>query len=99
AARLVAVAAAAVALGLVLVAVDAALGGSSHVTHAVGGGPGELLGDLGDRLEISARRTFESFGHALAALAPLAVLLFVASRRPRGPLTAALLVGLLVSPL
>lgn len=97
AARLVAVAAAAVALGLVLVAVDAALGGSSHVTHAVGGGPGELLGDLGDRLEISARRTFESFGPAFAALASLAVLLFVASRRPRGPLTDAMLVGLLVS--
>ena len=97
AARLVAVAAAAVALGLGLVAVDAALGGSSHVTHAVGGGPGELLGDLGDRLEISARRTFESFGPAFAALASLAVLLFVASRRPRGPLTDAMLVGLLVS--
>ena len=97
AARLVAVAAAAVALGLVLVGVDAALGGSSHVTHAVGGGPGELLGDLGDRLEISARRTFESFGPAFAALASLAVLLFVASRRPRGPLTDAMLVGLLVS--
>ena len=97
AARLVAVAAAAVALGLVLVALDAALGGSSHVTHAVGGGPGELLGDLGDRLEISARRTFESFGPAFAALASLAVLLFVASRRPRGPLTDAMLVGLLVS--
>ena len=97
AARLVAVAAAAVALGLVLVGLAAALGGSSHVTHAVGGGPGELLGDLGDRLEISARRTFESFGPAFAALASLAVLLFVASRRPRGPLTDAMLVGLLVS--
>ena len=97
AARLVAVAAAAVTLGLVLVGVDAALGGSSHVTHAVGGGPGELIGDLGDRLEISARRTFESFGPAFAALASLAVLLFVASRRPRGPLTDAMLVGLLVS--
>jgi len=97
AARLVAVAAAAVALGLVLVGVDAALGGSSHVTHAVGDGPGALLGDLADRLEISARRTFESVGPAFAALASLAVLVFVATRRPRGPLTDALLVGVLVS--
>jgi mono/diheme cytochrome c family protein len=97
AARLAAVAVAAVALGLVLVGVDAALGGSSHVTQAVGDGPGALLGDLGDRLEISARRTFESFGPAFAALASLAVLLFVATRRRRGPLTDALLVGVLVS--
>jgi mono/diheme cytochrome c family protein len=97
AARLAAVGVAAVALGLVLVGVDAALGGSSHVTHAVGDGPGALLGDFGDRLEISARRTFQSFGPAFAALASLAVLLFVATRRPRGPLTDAVLVGVLVS--
>jgi mono/diheme cytochrome c family protein len=97
AARLAAVGVAAVALGLVLVGVDAALGGSSHVTHAVGDGPGALLGDVGDRLEISARRTFQSFGPAFAALASLAVLLFVATRRPRGPLTDAVLVGVLVS--
>lgn len=97
AARLAAVAAAAVALGLVLVGVDAALGGSSHVTHAVGDGPGALLGDLADRLEISARRTFESVGPAFAALASLAVLIFVATRRARGPLTDAILVGILVS--
>jgi mono/diheme cytochrome c family protein len=97
AARLAAVGVAAVALGLVLVGVDAALGGSSHVTHAVGDGPGTLLGDFGDRLEISARRTFQSFGPAFAALASLAVLLFVATRRPRGPLTDAVLVGVLVS--
>jgi mono/diheme cytochrome c family protein len=95
--RLLAVATAAVAVGLVLVGVDAALGGSSHVTHAVGDGPGALLGDLGDRLQISARRTFESFGPAFAALASLAVLVFVATRRQRGPLTDALLVGVLVS--
>lgn len=97
AARLALVAAAAVALGVVLVAVDAALGGSSHVTHAVGDGPGALLGDLADRLEISARRTFEAFGPAFAALASLVVLIFVATRRPRGPLTDAMLVGILVS--
>ena len=97
AARLALVAAGAVALGLVLVGIDAALGGSSHVTHAVGDGPGALLGDLADRLEISARRTFDAVGPAFAALASLVVLVFVATRRRRGPLTDAILVGILVS--
>ena len=57
-ARLALVGAGVVAVGALLVGVDAALGGSSHVTHAVGDGPGAVLGDLADRLEISARRTF-----------------------------------------
>ena len=96
-ARLALVGAAAVAVAVLLVGVDAALGGSSHVTRAVGDGPGTLLADLGDRLEISARRTFAGVGPAFAALASFAVLLFVATRRPRGPLTDALLVGILVS--
>jgi mono/diheme cytochrome c family protein len=95
--RLALVGVGAVALGVLLVGVDAALGGSSHVTHAVGDGPGALLGDLADRLEISARRTFDAFGPAFAALASLAVLVFVATRRPHGPLTDAILVGILVS--
>jgi hypothetical protein len=95
--RLAMVAGAALALGIVLVGVDAALGGSSHVTNAVGDGPRELLGDLADRLEISARRTFESVGPAFAAVASLVVLVFVATRRPRGALTDAALVAILVS--
>jgi mono/diheme cytochrome c family protein len=97
AARLALVAAGAVALGAALVGVDATLGGSSHVTHALGDGPGALLGDIADRLEISARRTFQAVGPAFAALASLAVLVYVTTRRPRGPLTDALLVGILVS--
>jgi mono/diheme cytochrome c family protein len=97
AARLALVGAGAVALALLLVGIDAALGGSSHVTHAVADGPGTLLGDLGHRLEISVRRTFAGLGPAFASLASLAVLAFVATRRPRGPLTDALLVGILVS--
>jgi len=95
--RLALVAAGAIALGAVLVGIDAALGGSSHVTHAVGDGPGALLGDVADRLVISARRTFDAFGPAFAALASLAVLVFVGTRRRRGPLTDAMLVGILVS--
>ena len=50
-----------------------------------------------DHIEESARRTFDAVGPAFAALASLAVLVFVATRRPRGPLTDALLVGVLVS--
>ena len=95
--RAVAIGAIAVVTGLALVGLDAAVGGSSHVTEAVGDGPGAVLGDIADRLELSARRTFAGIGPAFAALASLAVLLFVATRRPRRPVTDALLVALLVS--
>jgi len=86
-----------VAAAVVLVGIDAAIGGSSHVTQAVGDGPGAVLGDIADRLELSARRTFGAFGPAFAVLSSLAVLVVVATRRPRRPLTDAVLVALLVS--
>ena len=86
-----------VVAGVALVGLDAALGGSSHVTDAVGDGPGAVLADVGDRLELSARRTFSSFGPAFAVLASLPVLAWVATRRPRRPITDALLVALAVS--
>ncbi len=95
--RLTAIAAAVIVGGMLLVGLDAALGGASHVTHALGGGPGRLLGDLGDRAEISARRTFTAFGPAFVSLSSLAVLAVVATRRPRRPLTDALLVAIVVS--
>src|SRR5262249_824274 len=38
--------AAAIVVGLLLVGLDAALGGSSHVTRTVGDGPGALFGEL-----------------------------------------------------
>ena len=41
------------AVGLAVVGLDALLGGSSHVTDAVGGGPGTLFDDLDRRLRIS----------------------------------------------
>ena len=95
--RALALGLAAVVAGAALVALDALLGGSSHVTNALGGGPGSVLADIGDRLEASVRRTFASVGPAFAALASLAVVGWVALRRPRFPVTDALLVGLLVS--
>lgn len=95
--RAAGLAVAGVATAAALVALDAALGGSSHVTQALGDGPGAVLGDVADRLELSARRTFGAAGPAFAALASLAVVLFVATRRPRRPVTDAVLVALLVS--
>ena len=95
--RIAAIALVAVVAGVALVGLDAAFGGSSHVTQAVGDGPGAVLGDIADRLELSARRTFDAIGPAFAVAASLVVLVFVATRRPRRPLTDAVLVALLVS--
>ncbi len=95
--RIAAIALVAVVSGVALVGLDAAFGGSSHVTQAVGDGPGAVLGDIADRLELSARRTFDAIGPAFAVAASLVVLVFVATRRPRRPLTDAVLVALLVS--
>lgn len=83
--------------GAALVGLDAALGGSSHVTSALGDGPGSLLADLGDRIELSWRRVTDGPGPALVSLASLCVLALVATRRPRGAVTDALLVALAVS--
>ncbi len=95
--RALVIAAAAVAAGIALVGLDATLGGSSHVTNALGDGPGAVMTDIGNRLEASARRTFGAAGPAFAALASLAVIAWVAVRRPRARLTDALLAGLLAS--
>ena len=40
-------------VGLVLVGLDAALGGSSHVTRTLGDGPGALAGELAHRWRVS----------------------------------------------
>lgn len=95
--RVAALVVAGVAAAVVLVGLDAAVGGSSHVTQAVGDGPGAVLGDIADRLELSARRTFDAVGPAFAVLASLSVLVVVAAWRPRRPLTDAVLVALVVS--
>jgi hypothetical protein len=83
----------AVALGVAvlvaggLVALDAATGGSSHVTRALGGGPADLASRFGDRLLISWRHVTLGPGPAVAfflsltALAALVVRL-VASDAP-----------------
>jgi mono/diheme cytochrome c family protein len=97
AAGAVGLAAAAAVVALALVALDAALGGSSHVTDAVAGGPGELAGELADRIRLSWARVTGSWGPAVGALAGLGGLVWVATRRRRSAVTDALLAALAVS--
>jgi cytochrome c553 len=96
--RAVALAAAiAVGLGLALVGLDAATGGSSHVTRRVGEGPGALLDELGNRLHISVERLASSWHAALVFAVSIAALVVLATRRPRFPAGEALLVAIAVS--
>ena len=97
AARAAAAVAAAGAVALLLVGVDAATGGSSHVTHAVGGGPGSLFADLGHRLHLSAAAVGSSWYAALLFSLGIAGLVVLALQRPRSALLDAYLVALAVS--
>ncbi len=85
------------AAALALIGIDAALGGSSHVTHAVGGGPGSLAGDFAHRLHLSAAFIGSRWNEALLFAVSVAGLLWLALRRPRLPVLDALLAALAVS--
>jgi hypothetical protein len=88
---------AAVAVGLVLVGLDAALGGSSHVSRTLSDGPGDLAGELAHRWRTSLDG-FVSTWHATVIIsASLAVLAWLALRRPRSTVVDAVLVALAVS--
>jgi hypothetical protein len=89
--------AAAAGTALLLVGIDAATGGSSHVTKAVGGGPGSLLGDLGHRLHVSAAGVVQTWNAALLFALGIVGLAVLACLRPRRPLLDAYLVVLVVS--
>ena len=97
AARAVAAAAAAAAVALLLVGVDAATGGSSHVTHAVGGGPGSVLGDLGHRLHLSVAAISSTWHAALLFALGIVALVVLALQRPRLALLDAYLAALAIS--
>jgi hypothetical protein len=97
AARAAAATAVAAGAALALVGIDAATGGSSHVTEAVGGGPGSLLGDLGHRLHLSGASIASTWNNAVLFALGIAGLLWLAARRPRLPVLDALLAGLAVS--
>ena len=75
--------AAVVVLGLVLVGLDAAFGGESHVTRSIGGGPAQLAEDIGDRLVASAEGVVSTWHSALVVGVSIPVLVWVALRRPR----------------
>ena len=89
------VAAGAVAVvGLALVALDAATGGSSHVTRALGTG---LPGDLAHRIHVSAHGATRSFGSFAMFAVGVAVLLLLTRMRPRPATLDAMLVALALS--
>ncbi|HST16615.1 MAG TPA: c-type cytochrome [Gaiellaceae bacterium] len=95
--RLLLVGVAVVVLGLLFVAVDAATGGRSHVTHGLAGGPGRLAHDLWHRWAVSWHGATGSPGRVLQCAICLAVLAWVATRRPRVRVVDALLIALAVS--
>jgi len=95
--RVALAAAAVVVVALALVGLDAALGGSSHVTRAVGTGPDSLLGDLGHRFHLSWRSATEYWHRALTFLGCVAVLVWMGTMRPRRATVDALLAALAVS--
>jgi hypothetical protein len=86
-----------VGLGLLLVAVDAVLGGSSHETTSVGDGPSGLADDLGRRLDVTWAGATASWHAVLLCVLGLAALLAIAVRTPRQRVTTAFLVALAVS--
>ena len=96
-ARVALAGAAVVGLALLLVAIDAGLGGSSHVTTAVGGGPSGLADDLGRRLDVTWAGATASWHAVLLCVLGLAVLVAIAVRTPRHRATTAFLVALAVS--
>jgi cytochrome c551/c552 len=95
--RLALLGAGVVVLALAFVGLDAALGGSSHVTHAVGSGPGSLLGDLGHRLHLSWKSATKSAYTILLFLSSAAALVWMATMRPRPPTVDAMLIAIALS--
>jgi hypothetical protein len=87
----------AVAVALLVVGLDAATGGSSHVTRRVGEGPGAAADEVGNRLHISVDRLVDSWHAALVFAVAIAALVVLVTRRPRFPAGDALLVGIVVS--
>jgi hypothetical protein len=87
----------AILAGLVLVGLDAALGGSSHVTRTLGDGPGALFGELAHRWRVSLDGYVSSWQATAIITASLAALVWVGLRRPRYAVVDAVLVALAVS--
>ena len=82
---LVLAAGASLVLALGLIGLDAATGGSSHVTSALADGPLGLGGDLVERVELSWERATASWGVGLAVVLLLAALVILVVRTLRRP--------------
>ncbi len=80
-----------------VVGLDAATGGSSHVTHAFRRGPISLAGELAHRVHISASGIASSRMQAIVFTVSIVALAVLATRRPRFPAGDALLAGIAVS--
>lgn len=95
--RIAAATVAIVAAVAALVGLDAATGGSSHVTRAFRTGPVSLAGELGHRVHISAASIGSDRTEAAVFAVSIVALVVLGSRRPRFPAGDALLAGLAVS--
>ena len=93
--RLAVVSAGVVVLALVLVGLDAALGGSSHVTDAVFSG--SVFGDVWHRWRLSWAVVTSSWHKGALFLVSIAGLAWLATRRPRTPTVDAMVVAVVVS--
>jgi hypothetical protein len=93
--RLVAAAAVAVGAGVAFVVLDAATGGSSHVTNAVL--HGGLAHDVWHRWVVSWHGATGTWGRTIVCVLCILALAWVGSRRPRSRLVDAFLVGIVVS--
>jgi hypothetical protein len=85
------------AVGLAIVGIDALLGGSSHVTDAVGGGPGTLFDDLDRRLRISWAGATSAMHTAFLCLLSLGGLAWLGARGRERPVIVAMLVAIGIS--
>jgi hypothetical protein len=86
---------AAIVLAVLFVLLDAATGGSNHVTHSVL--HGGLPHDVWHRWSVSWHGATGTWGRAVVSLVCLAVLGAIAARRPRSRLVDAFLIGIVVS--
>ncbi|MSO95817.1 MAG: hypothetical protein EXQ81_08500 [Thermoleophilia bacterium] len=85
------------ALALAIVGLDAHLGGSSHVTDAVGGGPETLIDDLDRRVRISWAWVTSTRITAILCVLSLGALGWLGSRGRHRPVIVAALVAVGVS--
>lgn len=84
-----------IVLAVLFVLLDAATGGSNHVTHSVL--HGGLPHDLWHRWTVSWHGATGTWGRTAVSLICLAVLGLIAARRPRSRIVDAFLVGIVVS--